>query len=343
MSSSKAEEGEDISHGDASPEPSLLVSAEQSDKASSEDEGNHDEREDLTSVDHCGSDLDAIEETNKGNHSQEESPIQDAADARESIGAKPEHKPESTEGSKPPIKGGTDDRSKPSGGESATLSKKDLRERKYKEFLAMRVKVKSMLNSTTATSGSSGKELEEKKLNEGSLEERIEGEGEEEQDRNERHSSDANNNADEDDDQKADSHSEEDEGEDGSEDAAVDDSVFMNPLNPLVEDPEGSKLDSNSDVVHSPRLPRSGHESPPQGSLPSVSPVSKIRNKGRKSKNNPLLAGKVSKRNSKLRRKSLTSSSDQSTKTAELNQLNEMSSVKMIHSPLYGLLHGSND
>ena len=164
-----------------------------------------------------------------------------------------------------------------------TDSFKERRERKYMEFLEMRVKVRAMLKLKNGgqADGGAAKDAESRGADDP-------------------------------------------EGEDGDSRSTT----RLNPLvpekeevvgNPLIAGPGGEEADEEE--IEGPDSSSSLRPPPPAG---SVSPISKMRNREQRKMSNPLLGGKVSKRNSKVKRKSVG-----------LIAAAEACSNTMVMSPLY--------
>ena len=171
-----------------------------------------------------------------------------------------------------------------------TDSFKERRERKYMEFLEMRVKVRAMLKLKNGgqADGGAAKDAESRGADDP-------------------------------------------EGEDGDSRSTT----RLNPLvpekeevvgNPLIAGPGGEEADEEE--IEGPDSSSSLRPPPPAG---SVSPISKMRNREQRKMSNPLLGGKVSKRNSKVKRKSVG-----------LIAAAEACSNTMVMSPLYTAVNAVN-
>ena len=171
-----------------------------------------------------------------------------------------------------------------------TDSFKGRRERKYMEFLEMRVKVRAMLKLKNGgqADGGAAKDAESRGAHDP-------------------------------------------EGEDGDSRSTT----RLNPLvpekeevvgNPLIAGPGGEEADEEE--IEGPDSSSSLRPPPPAG---SVSPISKMRNREQRKMSNPLLGGKVSKRNSKVKRKSVG-----------LIAAAEACSNTMVMSPLYTAVNAVN-
>ncbi|QDZ18941.1 hypothetical protein HOP50_02g14470 [Chloropicon primus] len=201
-------------------------------------------------------------------------------------------------------------------GQATTDTFKERREKKYKEFIEMRAKVRAMLKAKgladkvkAAGKGDSGVDSSQKKDGDGGPQP--------------------------------------DDGSGDHRSAEGRETVKINPLvpdtsvvgNPLIqggaegcrggEEEEGGGASSDDASCETPENSESEPTTPVS---PSKSPISKMRDRQKtmqRKMSNPLLGGKVSKRNSKMKRKSLDF----------IAAANEGEITTIIQSPLYSSLH----